>query len=78
MRYMYFTSEFCKPCQAIKPRIIKHPEIAIIDVDKNSEYTSRYNILSIPTLLVLNGDDTVEYEITGTRISKWLNENLNE
>ena len=78
MRYMYFTSEFCKPCQAIKPRIIKHPEILVIDVDKMDKYVLQYNILSIPTLLILNGDDTVEHQINGTRINKWLDENLKE
>ena len=78
MRYLYFTSEYCVPCQAIKPRIIKHPEIAIVDVDKKNAYVSKYDVLSIPTLLVINGDDTVEKQITGSRINKWLNENFKE
>jgi len=78
MRYLYFTSEYCAPCKAIKPRIMKHPEIAIVDVDKHNDKAMQYGIMSIPTLIVLNGDDTVECQVSGSRISKWLNENFKE
>jgi hypothetical protein len=60
------------------PKIMKHQEIAIVDVDKNSEYITKYDIMSIPTLLVLNDDDTVEQQISGTRINKFLKENFKE
>lgn len=78
MRYLYFTSEYCVPCQVIKPRIVKHPEILVIDVDKRNEFVIKYDILSIPTLLLINNDDSVEQQISGSRISKWLNENFKE
>jgi len=76
MKYLYFTSEYCAPCKAIKPKIIKHHEIVVIDVDKNGKYVKKYNIMSIPTLLVLNDDETVEQQITGTSINKFLKENF--
>ena len=76
MKYLYFTSEYCASCKAIKPKIMKHPEIIIIDVDKNGKYVKKYNIMSIPTLLVLNDDETVEQQITGTSINKFLKENF--
>lgn len=78
MKYLYFTSEFCAPCKTIKPKIIKHHEITIIDVDENGKYVTKYNIMSIPTLLVLNDDDTVEKQIIGTQISRFLKENFKE
>lgn len=78
MRYLYFTSEYCIPCRAIKPRILKHHEIAIVDIDKSNEYVVKYNIMSIPTLLVIGNDNSVEAEISGTRISKWLDETFKE
>lgn len=78
MKYLYFTSEYCIPCKTLKPKISKHPEITIIDVDKNGKYVKRYDILSIPTLLILNENETVEKQITGTRINKFLKENFEE
>lgn len=75
MRYLYFSSQHCAPCQALKPRILKHKEIRVVDVDKDSVLTNRYGIMSIPTVIVLNGsDDTVEQQISGSRIGKWLSE----
>lgn len=78
MHYLYFTSEYCMPCKAIKPKIIKHHEITVIDVDENGKYVKKYDIMSIPTLLVLNDDDKVQKQITGTSIGKFLKENFKE
>ncbi len=76
MRYLYFSSQHCVPCQTIKPAILKHPEIAIIDVDKKSDMATKYGIMSIPVLLILNDDDSVEQQIQGNKINKWLKENF--
>ncbi len=76
MRYLYFSSQHCVPCQAIKPKILKYPEIAIIDVDKQSSMATKYGIMSIPVLLILNDDDSVEEQIMGNKINKWLKDNF--
>ena len=76
MKYLYFSSQHCSPCQMIKPQIMKHKEIAIIDVDKQQDIATQYGIMSIPTLLVLGVNDIVEKQISGTKISKWLKENF--
>ncbi len=76
MRYLYFTAKNCVPCQAIKPKIMRHEEIAIIDVEKDGEVAGRYGVMSIPTLLVINNNDSVEAQFTGTKINKWLKENF--
>ena len=78
MRYLFFSSQHCKPCQILKPRILKHPEIAIIDVDKHGEKAVKYGIMSIPVVIALDGGDIVEYQISGSRISKWLDETFKE
>lgn len=78
MRYLYFTSEFCAPCKAIKPKIMKCPEICVIDIDKQNEFAVKYGVMSIPTLLVVNDNDSVEQQITGSKINKWLKENFKE
>ncbi len=78
MRYLYFTSKNCVPCQAIKPKIMKHQEIAIIDVEKDGQLVSKYGVMSVPTLLIINDDDSVETQFTGTKINKWLKENFRD
>jgi len=76
MHYLYFTSEFCAPCKKVKPEIIKHKEIKIIDIDEDQKLSKKYDVLSIPTLLVLNNKNEIEQQITGTTIIKFLKENL--
>ncbi len=78
MRYLYFTSKDCVPCQAIKPKIMRHEEIAIIDVEKDGQLVSKYGVMSVPTLLIINDDDSVETQFTGTKINKWLKENFRD
>ena len=78
MRYLYFTSEHCPSCQIIKPIISRHAEIAVIDIEKQQEQAVKYGVMSIPTLLILDNNDSVEQQITGTRIGKWLKENFKQ
>ncbi|MFH0805990.1 MAG: thioredoxin family protein [Patescibacteria group bacterium] len=75
MRYLFFTSEHCKPCKIVKLEIIKHPEIYIIDIEKNQKIANKYGIMSIPTLLIIDKDGNVDSQITGTSIIKWLKDN---
>lgn len=78
MRYLYFTSKDCIPCQAIKPKIMRHPEIAVIDVEINGEIAAKYGVMSIPTLLVITDNDRVDQQFTGTRVNKWLKETFKD
>ena len=50
----------------------------IVDVDKHNEKAVKYGIMSIPVVIALNGGDIVEYQISGSRISKWLDETFKE
>ena len=74
MKYLYFTSQYCVPCQAIKPRILKHSEIEIVDIDKQKELTGKYGIMSVPTIIGINGSNEPEYQVSGSRINKWLDD----
>lgn len=78
MRYLYFTSKNCVPCQAIKPKIMRHEEIAIIDVEKNGEIAGKYGVMNIPTLLIVNDNDSVETQLTGMKINRWLKETFRD
>ncbi|MBS1928410.1 MAG: thioredoxin [Chitinophagaceae bacterium] len=54
-----FYADWCGPCKMMAPSIVdvkqKIGERAIVlkmDIDKNPAYASRYNIQSIPTLII--------------------------
>lgn len=54
-----FYADWCGPCKMMAPSIVevkkKMGERAVVlkmDIDKNPAYASRYNIQSIPTLII--------------------------
>lgn len=59
-----FYAEWCGPCKKLGPVLEDfakdHPEIRVVkvDVDKNSELTSRYGVQSMPTLIVFRDGKT--------------------
>jgi thioredoxin 1 len=58
---VYFTATWCQPCKLIKPQfaragtIDKENNYYIVDVDNlDQQYLNKYNIMSVPQILVLN------------------------
>lgn len=54
-----FYADWCAPCRAMKPiledvknRLGQHVAVFKIDVDKNQAIAERFNIMSIPTLMI--------------------------
>ena len=64
-----FFATWCGPCKMIAPTIDeiaeerKDVKICKIDVDKDSELAIRYNVSSIPTLMVFSGGDVVKQSL---------------
>lgn len=61
-----FYAEWCAPCRAMKPvledvkaRMGEEVSIFKIDVDKNQALAARYNIRSIPTLVIFKKGNAV-------------------
>ena len=62
-----FWAEWCGPCKMIAPTLdeiaTEHEgklHIAKLNVDDNPETAMRYNVMSIPTLLVFQGGEPVK------------------
>ena len=62
-----FWAEWCGPCKMIAPTLdeiaTEHEgklRIAKLNVDDNPETAMRYNVMSIPTLLVFQGGEPVK------------------
>jgi thioredoxin 1 len=67
-----FWATWCGPCKAIAPVVEEIAseysgklKVVKVDVDKNPEISMRFNIRSIPTLMVFKGGTVVEQLIGG-------------
>ena len=61
-----FTAEWCQPCKQLKPHFAKAAVIDkennyfVVDIDKiDNDYLDRYNIKSVPTVVVMNKDSII-------------------
>lgn len=78
-----FSAEWCGPCRMMKPvleQLKKKMEnkirIVKIDVDRNSNLASKYNIRSVPTLMLFR-DGNVIWSGVGVMTSEYLENVIN-
>lgn len=62
-----FTATWCGPCQLVKKELVKvdkelsaKADIIVVDVDKHAELARKYQIQSLPTVVVLGFADHVK------------------
>lgn len=64
-----FWASWCGPCKSISPVIdeisAEHPEIKVckINIDQEQELAERFNIMSVPTLLVVKEGKAVNQSV---------------
>lgn len=62
---LHFTATWCQPCKKIVPIILSFIEQMVgikytkVDVDDNIEKAKEYNVLSVPTLIVLKNNKII-------------------
>jgi thioredoxin 1 len=63
-----FWAAWCGPCRAVAPAVEEiateykgRLKVVKVDVDENGEVSMRYNVRSIPTLLVFKNGQVVEH-----------------
>lgn len=59
MNVLYFSAQWCGPCKMFKPvlqQVASELGIGIndINVDYDATFTEKYNVTSVPTLLILD------------------------
>jgi len=65
-----FWAEWCGPCKAIAPVLkdidAEHSDsvlIAKLDIDEHGDIAQRYNVMSIPTLILFENGEMVKREV---------------
>ena len=77
MNILKFFGSWCNPCKALSKSLedagIEHQSI---DVDENEELTKKYNVMSVPTIVILDKDDNEIGRFIGSRTKEQLLEEL--
>lgn len=69
MELLDFYADWCGPCQMLKPTIEEfekvHPEVKVtsVNIDENEELAEKYNVSSIPCLVVLKDGEEKAREV---------------
>ena len=70
MTVFYFSAPWCGPCKTFKPIVEEvSRELGVpindINVDYDATFAQKYDVSSIPTLIILDGQGNVAYRKTG-------------
>jgi len=75
-----FWAPWCRPCKALEPILEELPlEVARVNIDEEVGIASRYDVLSIPTVILFKGGEPLG-SVVGVRprahFDRWLAEVL--
>lgn len=70
MNVLYFSADWCGPCKMFKPIVQQVSQetgvdINYVNVDYDASLSQRYDIKSIPTIVILDAGGKVQWRHTG-------------
>lgn len=70
MNVLYFSADWCGPCKMFKPIVQQVSQetgvdINYVNVDYDASLSQRYDIKSIPTIVILDAAGNVQWRHTG-------------
>lgn len=81
MKMFKFYAQWCGPCKQQAKEFEEHPvnvEVESIDIDDDAEdLVSKYHVMSIPTLILLDENDELLKRWTGFTKSENINKFIN-
>jgi thioredoxin 1 len=77
---LYFTADWCNPCQRTKPHaeelISEGANIKFVDADAEPDMVKNFKVLSIPTFVLIEDGKEIK-RINGAKTKEQLQEFLN-
>jgi thioredoxin 1 len=70
MNVMYFSTQWCGPCKMFKPVVQEVSQelgipVQYIDAQQNPDAAQKYSISSVPTIVITDDSDNVQFKNTG-------------
>jgi thioredoxin 1 len=70
LRLIRFTASWCQPCKRLGPAAdnlakLHGVPVEVVDVDEHGDLAADFEILSVPTFVVLDGEDREVYRGSG-------------
>jgi thioredoxin 1 len=79
MKVLRFTAPWCAPCKSLGntlSTIETNVPIVVIDIDEDPSMAAKYNIRSVPTMIMLDEEENVVKKLTGNQtkdtLKQWL------
>lgn len=81
MKYLIFKSSWCSPCRQLSPIMeqVKQHGIKVeeIDIDDQSDLAEKYNIRSVPTVVLISDNGVEINRLIGVKTLNKYIENYN-
>ena len=85
MKILKFTAPWCAPCKAMSVywnNVVEDFDVEVeeINIEEDTDTTQRYNVKSVPTMIILDDDGNVVSNKTGalseSQLKDWFTDDI--